>query len=92
LVPEEWLLQAQLAGGIVGVGDLTDCIVYRTVAAFGSDRERHLNEPAWFQAPVMFGFVFTNLKVLPFRRYPGWMRFFEVPPEENSTRRRGRAD
>ena len=32
----------------------------------------------------LYGFVFANLTVLPFRRYPGWMRFFQV---ENAGRR-----
>jgi hypothetical protein len=30
---------------------------------------------------VLYGFVFANLEVLPFRRYPGWMRFFPVGDE-----------
>ncbi len=81
LVPDEWLTQAGQMGGIIGIGELTDCIVYRTPESFAADREKHLNDPAWFQDPAMFGFVFTNLKTTPFRRYPGWMRFFEVAPE-----------
>jgi len=81
LVPKEWLTQAELVGGIIGIGELTECVVYRTPETFAADREKHLNDPAWFQDPAMFGFVFTNLKALPFRRYPGWMRFFEVAPE-----------
>jgi len=40
----------------------------------------HLNDPAWFQ-PGLFGFTFTHLTVLPFRTYPGWMRFFPVDDE-----------
>lgn len=87
LVPEEWLPVARLVGGIIGVGELTDCVVYRTSETFAADREKHLNDPGWFQGPAMFGFVFANLKVLPFRRYPGWMRFFEVPPESADRRR-----
>jgi len=92
LVPEEWLPQARLAGGIVGIGELTDCVVYRTVDSFATDRDKHLNEPAWFLGPAMFGFVFTNLRVLPFRRYPGWMRFFEIALEEKPPRKGGRVD
>jgi hypothetical protein len=81
LVPEEWLTQAEQVGGIIGIGELTECVVYRIPEAFAADRDKHLNDPAWFQDPAMFGFVFTKLKALPFRRYPGWMRFFEVAPE-----------
>jgi hypothetical protein len=76
-VPSQWLETAQLLGGIIGAGDLTDCLTYRTLEAFQADQHRHLNDPSWFQ-PVLYGFSFTNLTVLPFRRYPGWMRFFVV--------------
>jgi hypothetical protein len=79
-LPPQWLETAQLLGGIIGAADLTDCLTYRTLGAFRADQERHLNEPSWFQAP-MYGFSFTNLTVLPFRRYPGWMRFFAVENE-----------
>jgi hypothetical protein len=81
LVPQEWRAEAQQVGGIIGVGELTECVDYRTSEMFAADREKHLNDPAWYQAPVMFGFVFCNLKTLTFRRYPGWMRFFEVAPD-----------
>jgi hypothetical protein len=50
---------------------------------FSADEARHLNEPSWFEPPKLFGFVFANLKVLPFRPYSGWMRFFEVEEETN---------
>jgi hypothetical protein len=76
---ELWPL-AQQVGGIIGVGELTECLSYRSLENFTMDREKHLNDPAWFQGPVMYGFLFSNLKALPFRRYPGWMRFFEVEP------------
>ncbi|MHB1426760.1 MAG: ASCH domain-containing protein [Gemmataceae bacterium] len=81
-VPAVWLETAQLLGGIVGAGDITDCRAYRTIEAFQADQTLHLNDPSWFQPP-MYGFTFTNLTVLPFRRYPGWMRFFAV--EEAAT-------
>jgi hypothetical protein len=92
LVPEEWLPLARLAGGIVGVGELTESVVYRTVDRFKVDRDKHLNDPAWFIGPAMFGFVFTNLRVLPFRRFPGWMRFFEVTLNEKPPRKSGHMD
>src|SRR5262249_36684185 len=74
---------AQRMGGIVGAGELIDCVTYRNRAAFVADQARHLNEPSWFEGPALYGFVFTHLTPLPFRRYPGWMRFFEVEAEED---------
>jgi hypothetical protein len=82
-VPAEWLETAQLLGGIVGAGDLTDCAAYRTIEEFQADQSRHLNDPSWFEPPRLYGFVFANLQTLPFRRYSGWMRFF--PVEEDGT-------
>jgi ASCH domain len=72
---------AELAGGIIGAADLTDCLAYRTQEAFAADRPRHLNDPAWFKPPVLYGFTFADMEVLPFRRLPGWMRFFAVVAE-----------
>jgi hypothetical protein len=81
LVPDELREAAQLQGGILGAGDLTQCLVYRSPQAFAADQARHLNEPSWFQPPVLYGFTFANLTVLPFRPCAGWMRFFPVPDE-----------
>lgn len=78
-VPAHCLQTAQLLGGILGAGELIDCRTYRTLQAFQADQQQHLNDPSWFQAPL-YGFVFADLTVLPFRRYPGWMRFFAVEP------------
>jgi hypothetical protein len=78
-VPEELLETAQLTGGIIGEGNLVGCTTYRTVEDFTADAARHLNDPAWFE-PGLYGFVFANLRVLPFRPYSGWMRFFPVEP------------
>jgi len=71
---------ARQLGGIIGAGDLIDCKIYRTVKAFTADRARHLNEPGWFRGPVLYGFVFANLTVEPFRAYPGSRRLFAVEP------------
>jgi hypothetical protein len=79
-VPVELEKAARKLGGIIGAGNLIDCLPYRTVEAFAADQLRHLNEPGWFQKPVVYGFVFANLTPLPFRAYPGWMRFFAVEP------------
>ena len=80
-VPAQWLETAQLLGGIVGAGDITECVAYRTIEEFQADQSRHLNDPSWFE-PKLYGFAFANLELLPFRRYPGWMRFFRVEADE----------
>lgn len=81
-VPPEWMETAHLLGGIVGVGELIDCRKYQTADTFEADQSRHLNDPSWFESPL-YGFVFTQLTTLPFRRYPGWMRFFAVESAES---------
>jgi hypothetical protein len=78
LLPAELKEAAQLLGGIIGIGELTGCITYGNREVFAADRSRHLNDPSWFQGPVLYGFVFTKVRILPFRPYPGWMRFFPV--------------
>jgi hypothetical protein len=78
-IPKELEEAAHLLGGIIGEADLTGCLIYRTLDAFKKDQPRHLNEPDWFESPVLYGFNFANAVVLPFRQYPGWMRFFPVP-------------
>jgi hypothetical protein len=80
-VPSELSAAAQLLGGIVGAGDLYGCIAYRTSLAFAAAQSLHLNEPTWFEPPRLYGFQFRGLTQLPFRPYPGWMRFFEVEDE-----------
>jgi uncharacterized protein (UPF0264 family) len=84
-VPPELREMAQLLGGIVGAGDITDCWTYRTVEAFQADQERHLNDPSWFEPPLLYGFAFAGLRVLPFRPCPGWMRFFKMEWDEATT-------
>jgi hypothetical protein len=79
LVPEEWKEASQQLGGIVGAGTITDCIAYRTPEGFAADQFKHLNQPSWFESPVLYGFTFTKPEVLPFRSVAGWMRFFPVP-------------
>jgi hypothetical protein len=87
--PEAWVhvttpeLRAttELLGGIIGAAELTDCIAYRTPEAFAVDQPRHLNELEWFKPPVLYGFTFEAMAVTPFRRLPGWMRFFPVPAD-----------
>lgn len=84
LVPPELHEAAQLRGGIVGAGDLIDCKTYRNLETFTADQAAHRNQLSWFNGSVLYGLTFTNLTVLPFRRLPGWMRFFSVPDEVSS--------
>lgn len=81
-VPPELQEAARLTGGIIGAGELADCITYRTAEAFAEDEARHRNDPAWFRGPVLYGFRFEKLTPLPFRPCLGWVRFFRVddPP------------
>jgi hypothetical protein len=71
----------KLIGGIIGAATLTDCVTYSTPETFAADRLLHLNDPTWFKPPVLYGFKFTEMEATPFRRLPGWMRFFPVPAE-----------
>ena len=77
-VPKELQEAAQLAGGIIGEADLIGCKIYRSVDAFAAEQALHLNDPAWFEPPSLYGFTFTRATQLPFRRCPGWFRFFTV--------------
>jgi hypothetical protein len=85
-VPPELLAAARLVGGIIGAGDITGCVVYRSRERFQADRPKHLNDPEWFHGPTLYGFTFSNLTPVPFRPLPGWMRFFPVPAEAGEPR------
>lgn len=83
--PEAWArvpacceASAERRGGIIGVAELTDCVAYGSRDEFAHDQARHLNDPSWFEEPVLYGFVLANSRPVPFRPYPGWVRFFEV--------------
>jgi hypothetical protein len=80
-VPAELRDAAAVVGGILGAAELTGCVAYRTAEAFAADAARHLNDPSWFEGPVLYGFTIANAMALPFRACPGWMRFFAVPAE-----------
>jgi hypothetical protein len=77
-VPDALREAAQLGGGIVGAGTLSSCKAYRTAEAFAADGALHLNDPSWFEARGLFGFCFADLRPVPFRRVPGYVRMFEV--------------
>jgi hypothetical protein len=79
-VTDEIRPTTQLLGGIIGVGEISDCLVYRTAEAFTADCGRHLNDPSWFREPALFGFVFVQLRPLPFQKVSGNVRFFRVGP------------
>jgi len=81
LVPRELSEMAHLLGGIIGTADLTGCVAYRDARSFEADLTKHRNDPSWFSGPIMYGFTFANPRFLPFRPYPGWMRFFPVADE-----------
>jgi hypothetical protein len=90
-VPAELREAAQLRGGIIGAARLTECVTYRTAEAFAADVEQHRNDPAWFRAPVLYGFRFEQVETLPFRPCSGWVRFFAVPDRPRSRRRARRS-
>jgi hypothetical protein len=92
--PEGWALlsartkdMAELRGGLIGVAQLVNCKTYRDATSFAEDQKLHRNDPAWFEEQGLYGFVFEGAKPLPFRRYPGWVRFFQVsaPPKRAVT-------
>lgn len=90
LLPASLREEAKLVGGLIGACDLTGCIGYRTQQAFAADQKRHLNEPSWFRPPILYGFTMANPARLPFRKYPGWVRFFPIEDEAPQRARRQR--
>jgi hypothetical protein len=78
LLPPEAAATAELRGGLIGSARLVTCKPYRSPEAFRADQKLHLNDPGWFEQPVLYGFVFSEPEILPYQRYPGWFRFFKV--------------
>jgi len=78
-VPVSLLNAAKVVGGVVGGVVVTGCISYPTADVFAADRLLHLNDPAWFRPPIMYGFVLTRPSVMKFRPLPGFIKFFPVP-------------
>jgi len=85
LLPGNLKETAELGGGLIGTARLVECKAYRSAARFVADQRLHLNEPDWFEEPVLYGFTFASPEVIPFQRYPGWFRFFEVKTPPPST-------
>jgi hypothetical protein len=69
---------AAVMGGVVGVGELADCLTYDTAAAFAADRDRHLNDPKWFRPPRMYGFAEAGVRLVSFFPCVGYTFFFTV--------------
>jgi hypothetical protein len=80
--------ETALRGGIIGSVELSRCVTYENLDEFLRDRDRHLNEESWFEPPRLYGFVFRDPHTLPFRRYPGWFKFFTVNEHETPKRKR----
>jgi hypothetical protein len=84
--PEAWQWirtadEAALAaarGGFIASATVHDCLVYAAPDRFRDDRLRHLNDPDWFRPPVMYGFVFEEVRQMPFLPYKGQTLFFPV--------------
>lgn len=79
---------AQLRGGLLGRVDLVECLAYENLADFTKDQPKHWNQPDWFEPPVLYGFRFENPTPVPYRPFPGWMRFFRVDGEVEKKKRR----
>lgn len=77
-VPADLLPATELRGGIIGSVRLIGVREYRCPEEFSRDISLHLNERSWFRPPLLFGFEFAEPCVLPFRPYPGWVRFFRI--------------
>ncbi|WP_439620671.1 ASCH domain-containing protein [Gemmata sp.] len=84
--PEGWALVttpelrelAALRGGMIGVGDLIDCVRYPTQEAFAAAAAGHRNAPEWFRPAGLHGFVFQNLRPIMYHACPGKTMFFTV--------------
>jgi hypothetical protein len=53
------------AGGIVGIAEIVDCVAH--------------SNSRWFEGP--YGFILRNPHPIPFVRYPGTLRLFDIPTE-----------
>jgi hypothetical protein len=77
-VTDELRALTAFRGGVIGVADLTGCVVYRTATQFADDLPRHGNDPTWFEPPCMYGFSFRGGLLVPFVPCRGSVRFFRV--------------
>lgn len=76
---------AELRGGLIGYGEIDDCRIYRTSHEFADEANLHLNDAGWFLPPRLYGFVFRNVRPIPYHPYTGQTMFFGVegyaPPD-----------
>jgi len=77
-IPAELLELAALRGGLIGQGELTDCVRYETAEAFAAAAAAHRNPPEWFRPGGLYGFVFQNLRPIAYHACPGRTLFFRV--------------
>lgn len=77
-VSEQLRPLTELVGGFIGRVELVGCLEYRSAASFEADQNLHLNDPASFVPPVLYGFRLRSPQVLPFVPYSGKVRFFKV--------------
>ena len=84
--PEGWNwvttpeLQAatEFRGGIIGIGELSDCVCYSTATSFVADYGRHLNATDWYVESGLFGLTFRQLRPVTFVPCRGNTFFFRV--------------
>jgi hypothetical protein len=85
-VPEEHFGLTARRGGVVGAVELVECLTYRSIRDFTRHCQLHFNDPSWFRPPRLYGFRFENPKIVPFRAFPGQVKFFSVaPPTKRAT-------
>lgn len=84
LITDELKPLTELRGGIIGAAELTECLMYRTPQGFTADVPLHRNDPAWFEAPRMYGFRFRKPQQVPFFACRGQVKFFTVEVPETT--------
>ncbi len=60
------------------MGNLIDCVKYRTAEEFAASVEQHRNAPEWFRPEGLYGFVFQNLHPIAYHAYSGQTMIFTV--------------
>ncbi len=74
----ELLALAQHRGGLIGSGELIDCVKYSAPEAFAAEINAHRNALEWFRPAGLYGFVFQNLHPIAYHPYQGQTLFFTV--------------
>jgi hypothetical protein len=68
----------EFRGGIIGTANLRACRMYRSQKEFAIDQAFHLNESTWFRPPILYGFEFFEMQMMPFVPVKGQTLFFSV--------------